>query len=101
MPVCVCVCVCAHEREGGVRVCVRARACARLRPIFLVNGLTLQLVGAHAGISTGFIFRKELSATETDTEVETKTATPGATSTETREDPAAVMARVHAMMRQQ
>jgi hypothetical protein len=86
MPVCVCVCVCAHEREGGVRVCVRARACARLRPIFLVNGLTHQLVGAHAGIST---------------EVETKTATPGATSTETREDPAAVMARVHAMMRQQ
>jgi hypothetical protein len=67
-----------------------------------VNGLTLQLVGAHAGISTGFIFRKELSPTESEREAgETETATPGAASTETREDPAAIMARVHAMMRQQ
>lgn len=74
-----------------------------------MNGLTLQLVGAHAGISTGFIFRKELSPTESEREAgetereagETETATPGAASTETREDPAAIMARVHAMMRQQ
>jgi hypothetical protein len=95
--VCVCVCVCAHERDRE-GVCVRARLCPRILP---VNGLTLQLVGTHAGISTGFIFRKELGPTESEREAETETVTPGATSTETREDPAAVMARVHAMMRQQ